>query len=910
MRASLITLGADQPSLRMLFTALLLLCNVLTVSSQWASNSNTTGTNTTHSGANSTLSPSSISASASTSTSMATTVPTFHQDVEDMVYFTLSFGFEEGEDREPTQEEIEELVCITNRYIQGLVEETLREKHQDERLVQAFAVNIDWEYRPGDRLAIDLFFAGDVTYAVTDAQRRVDKEIVFDAFDLQVEQITDYIVDWVWQVTSNSIFYNTVRVNYNVRRTFGIRPGKLNQASCDYTRIPTIMPLTQAPSPAPSLSVSPTQATPSPTLSSPPSSSPTDTSAPTLLTLPPETTQDLVYWSLLLDLTEGINPSLEAIQGLLCSTNRFFQTQLQNYTHDQDLQCFASNIYWLSGGTFNATQMTVYFTSEATDGQGQPVGDTDILDALGDKAQDLLYHWKAEVGQTPPTTTSATTTANRQPSLPTVSNARDIFAQDNSTSQPQQLEHETLMMAIASLQLQAMPQGTPVRPGRIVLADCPTSAPTISPSQAPSTLFPTTYSPTLDNDDDNDNDDNQNEDDSVNADETKGNNGSLALDNMDNTTDTTVDDPTDTPDAGNVNSNGDDPDTQQGNGEEGNDTNNNNDQSDLVGTQTSTPTVEPNPTNNNSNSPNTPSPSSGPDGSPQDENGTTNKIDPSPIQVDMIFVVSNIKDMEDPDDIIYNGGIALSWPIFVRDLVQSVRLLRPTGLRTRRLAEPTQQQEQHRMVDLKPGSARVVRAYKTPCGPFVHPDSTCHELYATYALDFLPDQQPSQVDQSEIKRIYQVETYKAINDGTYQSVMNRNKPDSPIVIGTIPLAAGGNGQEPKNFFQSADNRMYLAIAFVLFLCLILCCCICVRLFHVFQERNDKNKVDNDVYDDEVGDIKIHRERSVYRRQSQRPSHDEDEDVERGSLHSTRDDSSTVYRESSETKQLVVRQPSK
>jgi len=233
------------------------------------------------------------------STTSAELVP----DAGKMVFFDMQYGFQSGSEREPTLAEIEELICMTNRYLQSRITTSL-ESQGETRPVQAFATNIDWSYdfEGSPFLPFSLNFTADVTFATPeDAGVRVDKQVIYDGFESF--EVTSFITEQVWTVSSDNVFYETVRISYDVMHTAEVTPGKLYEAtSCWETRMPTMTPeetavpavsATPIPTSAPktrSPTTAPTTEPPTtlaPTVSASPSSSPT--ASPTATTTMPST---------------------------------------------------------------------------------------------------------------------------------------------------------------------------------------------------------------------------------------------------------------------------------------------------------------------------------------------------------------------------------------------------------------------------------------------------------------------------------------------------------------------------------------------------------------------------------------------------------------------------------------------
>jgi hypothetical protein len=64
----------------------------------------------------------------------------------DLAAFTFKFDFEDGHDREPTKDEVEAMICETNKFMQ----KTLRDDLGDPSII-SYATNINWSYNPADQ---------------------------------------------------------------------------------------------------------------------------------------------------------------------------------------------------------------------------------------------------------------------------------------------------------------------------------------------------------------------------------------------------------------------------------------------------------------------------------------------------------------------------------------------------------------------------------------------------------------------------------------------------------------------------------------------------------------------------------------------------------------------------------------
>ena len=130
------------------------------------------------------------------------------------------------------------------------------------------------------------------------------------------------------------------------------------------------------------------------------------------------------------------------------------------------------------------------------------------------------------------------------------------------------------------------------------------------------------------------------------------------------------------------------------------------------------------------------------------------------------MVVRNDMEILDPEEVKANG-LGDAFPVYIEELVTN--LTTTTGLD----------------VVLVPGSAEIYEVFRTGC-VFENRTTmmtttnftTCHQAMGKFELRHSPDEDPDAV------RIeYTVETRKGIDDGTFQQVLLRVEPDSPLLVG-------------------------------------------------------------------------------------------------------------------------------
>jgi hypothetical protein len=157
------------------------------------------------------------------------------------------------------------------------------------------------------------------------------------------------------------------------------------------------------------------------------------------------------------------------------------------------------------------------------------------------------------------------------------------------------------------------------------------------------------------------------------------------------------------------------------------------------------------------------------------------------------FLVSNLDHIEVPNEV-NASGLSGSWPVFAQKVVAnitSIKNSRGTDAGHRRLA-----------VGLEPGSASVDSIERTECPDESHKDAVCHSTTAHYGLLLQGSEDPSQVEYK-----YGTATIAAIDDGSYQWVLDRYFPDTPLIIGIIR-----EPKDPTSLELGDGNAMQITIS--------------------------------------------------------------------------------------------------
>jgi hypothetical protein len=136
------------------------------------------------------------------------------------------------------------------------------------------------------------------------------------------------------------------------------------------------------------------------------------------------------------------------------------------------------------------------------------------------------------------------------------------------------------------------------------------------------------------------------------------------------------------------------------------------------------------------------------------------------------------------------------------------------------------------------GTATVTAVDNVACFETFHDNPTCHEVKAQYQV---------LTTRHEFDSLHlHYETDNAIRNGTFQYILNRESPGTPLIVGEI----FNPSQTDTILFQtegeggSGDNNMFPAWAIALLAVsgLIFCCCCMSALHYYSKQRGGQNNV--------------------------------------------------------------------
>ena len=142
----------------------------------------------------------------------------------DMVLVTMKYGFFDGEERDPTREELKSLVCYTQAFFSDELQNVLNDPQ-----LSVKALDIDWTYNEDGLKDFELSFAADVKHG---NGTPVTENEVFQALKVADQDLHSYIVDYVSQIKPpegriESVFFSVNEVNFESAQNVPIPVGQI-----------------------------------------------------------------------------------------------------------------------------------------------------------------------------------------------------------------------------------------------------------------------------------------------------------------------------------------------------------------------------------------------------------------------------------------------------------------------------------------------------------------------------------------------------------------------------------------------------------------------------------------------------------------------------------------------------------
>lgn len=195
------------------------------------------------------------------------------------------------------------------------------------------------------------------------------------------------------------------------------------------------------------------------------------------------------------------------------------------------------------------------------------------------------------------------------------------------------------------------------------------------------------------------------------------------------------------------------------------------------------------------------------------------------------FLVSNLDDITNPDEV-KAKGLTIAWPVYAREIVGNISVF----------ANPTESISKRRQLSVLffPGSAEVTDVQQVSCDEGSHKDAVCHNAQAVYSYEI------NQEIMLVVNETYYEQTEAGLYNGTFQNILERESPGTPLIIGTI--LPDGNVVPPgsDNIHSSGNNGDKDGLAgwaiFLIVLAVLLCLCLGLWafLFFCMQKEDDKH----------------------------------------------------------------------
>jgi len=141
-----------------------------------------------------------------------------------MALITLTFGFFEGDEREPPLEEVKSLVCYTQDYFSSELQKVLGDAQ-----VSVKAKEVGWTYDEDGTKKFKLMFASDVTDG---SGALIPENDVFQALKFAENDLQSYVADFVGKVKpaegeTESVFLNVEEIDFESSQNVEIPAGEL-----------------------------------------------------------------------------------------------------------------------------------------------------------------------------------------------------------------------------------------------------------------------------------------------------------------------------------------------------------------------------------------------------------------------------------------------------------------------------------------------------------------------------------------------------------------------------------------------------------------------------------------------------------------------------------------------------------
>ena len=215
------------------------------------------------------------------------------------------------------------------------------------------------------------------------------------------------------------------------------------------------------------------------------------------------------------------------------------------------------------------------------------------------------------------------------------------------------------------------------------------------------------------------------------------------------------------------------------------------------------------------------------------------------VNITNVFVVSNTDDIARPDDV-RAAGLDASWPVFIADIVQNISMDRPeNNMRSRALRVGGMGGRRLFVVGVEANSSTVDEVERMSCGEegTFDPSAACHNVTASYTLLVRGE------DVDEVNSEFEAATDTAINDGSYQIIMDQVTAGNKLTIGIPPLPPAPTTPPTQDKSDDDDGMPVWVIILIVLLALLCCLCVLAALFYFMNKDKDDDK-ELEPYDEE------------------------------------------------------------
>ena len=125
---------------------------------------------------------------------------------ENSVLITFNYQFQEGTNGKPTEEEIVQLMCQTDAYVQQQIRRALGGS-----MFTYYGSLTTWDYNENATFPVSIRFLANATDLLTGDS--IDRQIIYDAMDLGDRDYRFYVSNYLLETSAETVFQNVTAVN-------------------------------------------------------------------------------------------------------------------------------------------------------------------------------------------------------------------------------------------------------------------------------------------------------------------------------------------------------------------------------------------------------------------------------------------------------------------------------------------------------------------------------------------------------------------------------------------------------------------------------------------------------------------------------------------------------------------------